>query len=283
MTAFTNQPAWPDAIEAYTLGRNPAETARLRSSQPEALQPESSTLLDRIGLKPGHSAIDLGCGPCGILDLLCAAVLPGGRVVGLDADSTHAAMARQYAAERGLGGVEVLTADARHTGFPSASFDLVHARTLLVNIPAPAEVITEMARLAKPGGWVAGLEADLEYSLCYPPLAEWDRLHELLLVGYSRAGAAHSVGRRLTELYRNAGLEQIGMQSHAPAYPADHTRRTIIPDLVRSMRPRILQSGLVGEHELDDLDRAVRAHLNDPRTVTIPCVLIAAWGRKPVS
>ncbi len=73
------------------------------------------------------------------------------------------------------------------------------------------------------------------------------------------------------------------MQSHTPAYPAGHTRRTIIPDLVRSMRPRILQSGLVGEHELDDLDRAVRAHLNDQRTVVIPCLLIAAWGRKPVS
>lgn len=283
MTTLTNGPAAPDAAEAYALGRNPAETARLRSSQPDALRPESSTLLDRVGLEPGHSAIDIGCGPCGMLGLLSAAVLPGGRVVGLDADPTHTAMAREYAAERGLGCVEVLTADARHTGLPSASFDLVHARTLLVNIPEPAEVVSEMARLAKPGGWVAGLEADLEHSLCYPPLAEWDRLHELLLAGYSRAGADHSVGRRLTELYRNAGLDQIGMQSHAPAYPVDHTRRTIIPDLVRSMRPRILQSKLVGEHELDDLDGAVRAHLNDPRTVVIPCLLIAAWGRKPIS
>jgi SAM-dependent methyltransferase len=282
MTAFPDRPAVPDAAGAYTLGRNPAETARLRG-QSEALEPESGALLDRIGLEPGHSAIDLGCGPSGALGLLCAAVSPGGRVVGLDADPAHTAMARQYAAERGLGGVEVLTADARHTGLPPASFDLVHARTLLVNIPQPAEVVTEMARLARPGGWVASLEPDLEYSLCYPPLAEWDRLHQLFLAGFSRGGADHSVGRRLTELYRGAGLDQIGMQSHAPAYPAGHPRRTIIPDLVRSMRPRILDLGLSGEGELDDLDRAVRVHLDDPRTVMMPGLLIAAWGRKPAS
>lgn len=283
MTAATNRPAGPDANEAYTLGSNPAETARLRSSQPAALRPESAALLDRIGLAPGDSALDLGCGPRGVLDLLHAAVMPGGRVVGLDADPTHAAMARQYAAESGLGGVEVLAADARHTGLPSATFDLVHARTLLVNIPEAAEVVTEMARLAKPGGWVASLDVDLEYSLCYPPHAAWDRLHELVLAVYSQTGADYSIGRRLTEMYRDAGLEQTGVQSHAPAYPVGHARRTIIPDLVRSMRPRILQFGLASEDELDDLDRAVRAHLNDPRIVVIPCLLIGAWGRKPLS
>ena len=36
-----------------------------------------------------------------------------------------------------------------------------------------------------------------------------------------------------------------------------------------------------GETELDDLDTAVRAHLNDPRTMAIPGHLFLVWGRKP--
>jgi trans-aconitate methyltransferase len=40
-------------------------------------------LLDRVGLRAGQAAIDLGCGPRGILDLLAARVSPGGQVVGL--------------------------------------------------------------------------------------------------------------------------------------------------------------------------------------------------------
>ena len=109
-------------------------------------------VLDRAGLGPGQSAVDLGCGPRGVLDLLAARVGPDGRVVGVDADPAHVAMATEFAAGRGLGNVEVLTADARGTGLPSSSFDVVHARTLLVTVPEPAVVAAEMARLALLGG-----------------------------------------------------------------------------------------------------------------------------------
>ena len=91
----------PDAAEVYALGSNPDETARLRR-QSDELRAQSAELLDRIGLRPGQSAIDLGCGPSGILDLLSVAVFPGGRVTGLDADPAHVAMAREYASELGL-------------------------------------------------------------------------------------------------------------------------------------------------------------------------------------
>ena len=270
----------PDAAAVYALGPNPAESARLQR-QSEELRPESIALLDRIGLQPGQSAIDLGCGPSGIIDLLSAAVSPGGRVVGLDADPAHAAMARQYAARHGLADVEVVTADARHTGLPASSFDLVHARTVLVTIPDPAEVVAEMVRLARPGGWVAGQEPDTEYFICYPPLPAWDRLREIFHASFGRAGADLHIGRRLTELYRDAGLEDIAVATHTAAYPVGHSRRTILPDLVRSLSPVIIELGLTDQPGLASLDRAVREHLADPRTIMVSHLLFAAWGRKP--
>jgi ubiquinone/menaquinone biosynthesis C-methylase UbiE len=45
---------------------------------------------DRAGLGPGHSAVDLGCGPRRVLDLVAASVGPNGRVVGVDADPAPA-------------------------------------------------------------------------------------------------------------------------------------------------------------------------------------------------
>jgi len=271
-----------DAVDVYALGSDPEERARLQR-QSQELRPESVALLSRIGLRAGQSALDLGCGPSGILDLLSAAVSADGRVVGLDANPDHVTLARRYAHDRGLDNVEVMSADARHTGLPSDAFDLVHARTLLVTIPGPAEVVTEMVRLARPGGWVAGQEADAELALCYPELPAWDRLRELFRTGFQRSGASLSVGRRLTELYRQAGLEQVDFVVHAPTYPAGHSRRTILPDLVRSLRPMILELGLSDERELADLDRAVREHLADPRTVVMSHLLVVAWARKPVS
>src|SRR5580700_7064654 len=124
ITGVSGASSEPGAAAVYALGSNPAESARLQR-QSEELRPESIALLDRIGLEPGGSAIDLGCGPSGILDLLSAAVAPGGHVIGLDADPAHVALARQYARDRGLANVEVMSADARHTGLPSDAFDLV--------------------------------------------------------------------------------------------------------------------------------------------------------------
>jgi len=271
----------PDPARVYALGADEQEAARLWRQSGE-LRPEAEALLARIGLRPGDAALDVGCGPRGILDLLAAAVSPGGRVVGLDADPGHVAAAAGYT-RSGPGNVEVIRGDARHTGLPSGSFDLVHARTLLVTIPEPAEVLAEMVRLARPGGWVASQEPDVEHSLCYPPLPAWDRLSEIFLAAFTRAGADPHIGRRLTEMYRRAGLEDIEVQIHAAAYPAGHSRRTVIPDLVHSLRPVIAELGLASDGEMNEVDRAVRRHLDDPDTLMMPHLLVAVWGRKPAS
>lgn len=269
-----------DATVVYSLGSSQGESARLQR-QADEVASDSRALLDRIGLRPGQSAIDLGCGPRGIIDLLAERVSPGGRVVGLDADPALTALADDFAAERGLDGVQMVTADARRTGLPSGSFDLVHTRTLLINIPEPAEVVAEMVRLARPGGWVASMEYDMEYALCYPPHPAFARLCELGRAALARNGADSCIGRRLPELFREAGLADVAVEARAPVYPSGHSRLTIRADLVRSMRLPVLQMGLASEAELDELDAAARAHLNDPRTVTISALMFLVWGRKP--
>jgi hypothetical protein len=67
----------------------------------------------------------------------------------------------------------------------------------------------------------------------------------------------------------------------APVHPAGNSRRTIRLDLVRSMRPVIVEQGIAKEAELDELDHAVREHLADPDTLVMPFMYVMAWGRKP--
>ncbi len=269
-----------DAKAVYALGSSPGESARLQR-QAEELAADSAALLDRISLRPGQAAIDLGCGPRGILDLLTGRVAPAGRVVGLDADPAHAAMAAEFAARRGLSSVDIITADARSTGLATASFDLVHARTLLVNVPDPAAVAAEMVRLARPGGWVASMEPDTEHALCYPPHPAFHRLCEIFNVSFRRNGADPWIGRRVPELLRQAGLADVGVEAKVQMYPPGNSRRTLRLDLVRSMRLQVLDMGLASAGELDELDTAARAHLDDPRTVVMYGLLFLTWGRKP--
>ena len=270
----------PEVTAVYPLGSSAGESARLQR-QADELAPDSAALLDRVGLRPGQSAIDLGCGPRGILDLLAGRVAPGGRVVGVDADPAHTAMAARFVTDRRLSGVAIVTADARCTGLPSGSFDLVHARTLLVNLPDPAQAVAEMVRLATPGGQVAAAEPDTEHALCYPPLPAFDRIGEIFRAAFTRNGADPAIGRRVPELFRQAGLTDVRVESRTQMYPPGNSRRTVRLDLVRAMRPQILAIGLASSQELDDLDAMLRPHLQDPRTVAMTGLLFLVWGRKP--
>jgi SAM-dependent methyltransferase len=263
---------------SYALGRDAEESVRLRNQSVE-LHPQSVALLDRITVPVGGSAIDLGCGPAGVLELLADRVGPSGRIVGLDSDPAHVEMARALMLEREIA-AEIVQGNATATGLAPASFDVVHARTLLVNVPDPAAVVAEMARLARPGGFVLLQEPDLAGRICYPPIPEWDRLLEVFVEAFERDGADLHVGRRLPTLLREAGLVDVGVEARADIYPVGHTRRTIRADLARSLRPVILEQGLVDEAELDRLDGAVRSHLANPDVLVVPHLYFLAWGRR---
>jgi ubiquinone/menaquinone biosynthesis C-methylase UbiE len=268
----------PNAV--YALCSSADETSRLQRQADELLV-ANATLIDRTTLGPGDAAIDLGCGPRGILELLSERVGPSGRVVGLDADPNHVAKAVQMITARLLANVEVLLADARDTGLPSASFDVVHARTLLITLPKPNEVVQEMVRLAKPGGWVLSLEPDAESSVCFPCNPAYERLVETLVPVLTRNGADGRIGRQVAELFRSAGLVDVDVECRGDAYPHGHTRRTIRVDLVRSVREKVVELCLATETELDDLFATALAHLDNPDVVVMPHLSFLVSGRKP--
>ncbi|HEY1281373.1 MAG TPA: hypothetical protein VGF22_16970, partial [Acidimicrobiales bacterium] len=160
-------------------------------------------------------------------------------------------------------------------------FDVVHGRALLITIPNPVEVVTEMVRLVRPGGWVVSLEPDSEYLLCYPPNEAVERIGELFATAFSRNGADPALGRKVPDLLRRGGLHDVGVDARPQMYPPGHSRRTIRLDLVRAMRSQIIGMGLADGAELDDLDRRAREHLDNPETVAMFGFLFLAWGRKP--
>jgi SAM-dependent methyltransferase len=269
-----------DANAVYSLGANAGESSRLQR-QAEELLGQSEALLDRTSLGAGDAAIDVGCGPRGVLDLLAERVGPEGRVVGVDANAQHVAIATQLALDRSLDWVELLHADARETGLPSSSFDVVHGRAILINVPQPLDLVVEMARLAKPGGWLVGLEPDSELAICQPTNPAYERLSAMFPVVFSRNGADFRMGRQVAELYRAAGLVDVQVAVRADVYPKGHTRRTLRLDLLRTMRPFILELGLATETELDQLFTDALAHLEAPDVIVMPSVNFLVSGRKP--
>jgi ubiquinone/menaquinone biosynthesis C-methylase UbiE len=266
--------------DEYLLGHNANEEERLKR-QPQELAPDSRRLLDQLNIRPGDRAIDIGCGPQGILDLLSERVGTNGKVVGLERSDSTVELARQFIAKHNLRNVEVLHGDARVTGLPRASFDLVHARLVLVNVPEPQRVVEEMIALARPGGVVASHEADWGTFLCYPPSAAWDRVLEALET-YSRShGIDLFVGRKTHQMFRAAGLTDMHVNPVIHVYPPGSSRRNILCDFLENVRDRILAERLMTEAGFDEQLAELKRHLDDAGTLVISNLFVQVWGRKP--
>ena len=267
--------------QPYLLGYSEDEELRLRRQAGE-LRQESASLFDRVSLGAGSRAIDLGCGPQGVLDLLSERVGSAGRVVGLERNRKSVEMAKRFVADRGLKNVEVVQGDATATRLPGASFDLVHARLVLVNVPYVEAVIREMVRLARPGGVVASHEADYVSHFCDPPLPAWDRLFEILKGHSSANGIDLSVGRRTHRLFREAGLVDIEVNPVIHVYPHGHNRRMIFWHFLQNVRDRVLEQELITESEFSELTAELKEHLDRPDTLVVSHLFFQVWGRKPL-
>jgi ubiquinone/menaquinone biosynthesis C-methylase UbiE len=265
--------------DRYWLGDGPAELEHL-TAQAEVYGREADELLDLIGVEDGAHAIDLGCGVLGILPQLCRRVGAGGRVVGLDLEPRLLAAASDLAAARGLT-VETVHADATATGLPPASFDLVHARTLLLNLTDPEAAVAEMARLARSGGIVALQEPDTAGWVCDPPHPAFDRLRTELVAMYPRMGKDFDIGRRTARLLRDAGLRDVQARATARVTRPGDYYQTFLLTLCALLRDPLLAGGALTPRELDRDVAELREHLSAPDTLTCQPLLWQAWGIKP--
>jgi ubiquinone/menaquinone biosynthesis C-methylase UbiE len=268
-------------LDQYVLGYRQAEQRRLQQ-QAQQLAHESSWLFDQTGMARGARVVEIGCGPHGCLELLSERVGPSGSVVGIERSADAVALARKLVVERGLGNVEVLEGDARSTGLPRASFDVVTARLVLVNVPQPEQIVAEAVALVRPGGWAAFHEADYVSHICDPPSDAWTSLIELLETYSEKNGIDPFIGRKLPRLLRDAGLVEVRVNPVVHVYPPGHGRRSILLDFAENLSERILAQNLVGERELASLKSVLQRHLDDPATLVVSHLFFQAWGRKPM-
>jgi len=268
--------------DEYLLGYGTAEQERPQR-QANQLADESAWLFDTIGSLDGARVLEIGCGPGGSLDQLSERVGPSGQVIGLERNPEAVEMAKRFIADRELPNVKVICGDARSSGLPRESFDLVTARFVLWNVPGPEQVVAEAARLVRPGGAVAFHEADWGMYACDPPSRGWTGIIDHFVSYGAANGIDIFVGRRVPRLLREAGLVQIGARPIVHLPPPGHPRRPVLLDLADNLKGRMVAQGLLTETEYADLREDLARCIDDRETFVIHGVYFQVWGRKPTA
>jgi ubiquinone/menaquinone biosynthesis C-methylase UbiE len=268
------------ARTAYLLGQSDSEPERL-IRQTAMHREETLQLLDRAGLGPGERALDLGCGPLGILDQLAERVGGGGKVIGLEREESFRQHAATTVHAQGLANVSVIGGDARKTKLPSNYFDFSHARLLLVNLRRPQSVVEELVRVTKPGGVIALHEVDWVSWTCEPMADSWIRLKRAARAVWQQNGLDVHIGRRLPEMLHRAGLQDVQVQPRTYAWYRGEQNHSLLLAILNRIRRDIIEHGLMEEAEVIRLEQELTKHLTDPNTMVLSPTYFRVWGRKP--
>nr|WP_296071462.1 methyltransferase domain-containing protein [uncultured Actinoplanes sp.] len=228
---------------------------------------------DRLGVRAGSRCWEVGAGGPSIPEALAAAVGPSGYVLATDIDPSWL---------RAGGGYEVRRHDVAADPPPEPeTFDLVHARLVLVHVPDRARALATMAAALRPGGWLLVEDADtaLQPLACLddgPAQRRANQLRDAVRELLTRRGADLRYGRTLPRALREAGLVDVAAVGSFPVGGLACDR--LEAATIRHVRGELLAAGLADDAEID-------AHLNAIHAGELDLTLaplISAWGRRTV-
>jgi SAM-dependent methyltransferase len=156
--------------------------------------------------------LDIGCGP-GTITADLAALVPEGKVTGLEYVPDVLEQARATAAQRGLTNIEFAVGDVHALNYPDGTFDVVHAHQVLQHVGDPVQALREMRRVTKPGGIVAARDSDYAAMTWYPEVEGMEGWQDLYLRVARSNGGEPNAGRRLKSWARKSGFKPASVTS----------------------------------------------------------------------
>jgi SAM-dependent methyltransferase len=242
------------------------------------MHPSTAALFDRLGLGPGLTCLDVGCGGGDVTLELARRVAPGGRVVGVDLDEEKVRIARSEAQQHGIAGVEFRVADIRELR-DAGPFDVVYARFLLTHLSDPEAAVRSFHEQLRPGGTLVVEDIDFSGHFTYPDSAAFHRYRELYCTTVTRRGGDPNIGPRLPLLLKQQGFSGVGLHLVQPTGMEGDVK--LISGLtLENIAGAVLQDGLASRQEIDDLVQALYAFAADPLTLSGMPRVFQVWGRR---
>ncbi|MBE2999514.1 methyltransferase domain-containing protein [Nocardiopsis sp. HNM0947] len=252
----------------YTHGQHPTVTDSYRWRN--ATNAAAYALAE---FTPGRTVLDVGCGPGSITVDLARRVAPG-RVTALDSSESAVELTRQSAAEAGVDNVDFVVGDVHALELADDSFDVVHAHQVLQHVGDPVAALSQMRRVARPGGVVAVCDSDYSGMFWYPRLPEldaWMDLHQRLA---RRNGGEPDAGRHMVAWAHSAGFEDVQYVVEAwnhstpdrrPWWGQMWARRILESDTAR----QALEEGLATREDLQEISAGWLRWSEDPDGVFV--------------
>lgn len=245
-----------------TIGHGvPTEVHRLRELS-AFLDPDTFAALEDLGIQEHWACLDIGAGNGSVAEWLAGRV-PLGSVIATDIDTRHL--------RTDVPRMTPMVHDAATDEFPSASFDLVHIRMVLMHLAQPQDVVRRIARWLKPGGHlvIGGFDVSIGAASPEPKVAR-------VLAGLQRhfreeIGSDLRAERLAPEWLRQAGLVEVEARYHPAVCGPGQRGQAFLWASLHQARSAIVSSGVCTDRDFTDL----RAWMDEPGSAEI-------YGVRPI-
>jgi SAM-dependent methyltransferase len=260
---------------AYLFDNAGQETPARFAALSAMYDPGTIRHLENCGTGEGWHCLEVGGGGGSIASWLADRVGPAGRVLVTDTDPRF-----METLERP--NLEVRQHDIANDPLPEKSFDLVHARMVLLHVPERAKALRRMIAALKPGGWLVDEEFD---SLSVPPDPTLNSGEVLLKthIAFSRFLEEHGVERRMGRLLcrrlRKYGLIAVGAEGSMAMWKWRSPGVSLMRANYEQVRGAMIDAGYITPQEFEE-DIAA---LDEPAFMMPSPIMWTAWGRQASS
>jgi ubiquinone/menaquinone biosynthesis C-methylase UbiE len=264
----------------YVMGRTTEEYERLRR-QSELLEPITSSVLDRVGMAPGMSCLDLGCGPGEVMRLMAQRVVPTGRIVGVDVDGKLGREALSVLMSKGYRQCSFVEGNLDSLEqMDIADFDLVFARLLLMHLGDPILALRKMYCRVKPGGRIVVQDYYFPVIDSYPAIEPLAEFKKVFFGVYDKADRETRMGLKLPGFFIEAGIGAPDVTDVTGHLLPIGVSAPMLAAVYRSVLPLALKHGVTTEERSVSFFEEIRKAAECQHYLLWP-LLMSAWKQKP--
>lgn len=239
--------------------------------------PDTAALLDRAGVAPGMTMVDLGCGGGNVTIEIARLVAPA-LATGIDMDEVKLALAREAAVAQGIENVVFRTMNL-HDWHESAAYDVAYARFVLQHLSQPVQMLRQMWEAVRPGGVMIVEDADFDGWTCHPPSSGLDFFTRTYAEVIRRSGGDHSRARKLYALFVEAGIGRPEVQVTQPIY-IDGEGKTLPWRTLEATADLIVAESIASREDVEGAMSDLKRLAEDRDTLVLGPRIFQLWCRR---
>lgn len=265
--------AIPPKPYIFDEAQHDTELARLQALEC-VFDAATQRCLSALRVAPGSRCLEVGAGAGSIARWLSKTVGASGHVTALDLNT-------RFLTQPLPENLEVLEADIRTAPLAPASFDLVHARFVLIHVPLWQEALAALFRALKPGGCILLEEPDFSAARAFSGPAElqaaFTNVHHAIETMFRARGMDYAFGARLPALFVEQGLQHVSFENDAAIVPGSSAHARMMSASTRQLADKYIATGHVSHSDIE----CYSEFATNPNCFAIYHATLRAMAEKP--